>query len=53
MSEASDCLDATETRIDSVPGAMLEPAKLGVQHGWLYRGWGRAVRHAQGGDAAA
>ena len=49
MSEASDCLDATETRIDSVPGAMLEPAKLGVQHGWLYRGLGPGRAACPGG----
>jgi murein DD-endopeptidase MepM/ murein hydrolase activator NlpD len=49
MSEASDRVDTTETPIDSIPGTMLEPAKLGVQHGWLYRGLGPGRAACPGG----
>ena len=40
MTETPRPFDTTETPIDSVPGAMLETAKLGVRRGWLHRGLG-------------
>src|SRR5438874_1998048 len=40
MTEMSRPFDVTEPTIDSVPGTMLEPAKLGVRRGWLHRGLG-------------
>src|SRR5256712_7564022 len=40
MTEASDRADTTEPPVDTVPGPMLEPAKLGLQRGWFHRGLG-------------
>ena len=45
MTEMARPFEATETPIDSVPGTIPEPAKLGVRRGWLHRGFepGRAA----------
>src|SRR2546428_4134506 len=40
MTEASDRADTTEPPVDTVPGPMLEPAKLGLHRGWFHRGLG-------------
>ena len=40
MTEASDRADTTDPPVDTVPGPMLEPAKLGLQRGWFHRGLG-------------
>src|SRR2546427_1499222 len=49
MTEASDRADTTETPVDTVPGPMLEPAKLGVRRGWLRRGVGPGRAASPGG----
>ena len=49
MTEMSRPFDATEPTIDSVPGTMLEPAKLGVRRGWLHRGLGPGRAACPGG----
>src|SRR6058998_2120517 len=49
MTEASDRADTTETPVDTVPGPMLEPAKLGVRRGWLPRGLGPGRAASPGG----
>ena len=49
MSEPTPSLGTAETPVDSVPGAMLEPAKLGVRRGWLHRGLGPGRAACPGG----
>src|SRR5438270_477281 len=49
MTEMPRPFDATETPIESVPGTMLEPAKLGVRRGWLHRGLGPGRAACLGG----
>src|SRR6267378_2367133 len=45
MTETASSFGAPETRVDSVPGAVLETAKPSVRRGWLHRvlGPGRAA----------
>ena len=49
MSEPTSSFGATETPVDTVPGAMLEPAKLSVRRGWLHSGLGPGRAACPGG----